>query len=459
MSADDDEVVLAGGFPAADRQDWQRLVGGVLAKSGRPGLAGEAAEEAIASEAEPGLRVQALYTAADAAGLDPGWPGLAPFTRGGRAPGAGRHGAGQRGWQVRQRHGHRDPQRTNAAIHADLGSGVTSLWLALGEAGLPPEALPEALAGVDAGRTGIALDAGAEFAAAAGQLLALFEDANCWSESSLGADPLGVAARTGRYEHVAAQLAEAGALAARCSSDFPGVRAIVVDVLPYHEAGATAAQELGLSLSTGVAYLRALTDEGRDVSSAAGQLEFRYAATADQFLSIAKLRAARYLWSRVAGACGVDLDSAGSPAAQRQHAVTAAPTGADDPWISMLRATVGCLAAGLGGADAVTVLPAAGLPDADGGSGLSQDLARRIARNTQAILRDESHLGQVTDPAGGSWYVERLTDDLARAAWSVFQEVERAGGHLAALCSGLTFDRIAGNASTVNASAENGAAR
>jgi methylmalonyl-CoA mutase len=170
------------------------------------------------------------------------------------------------------------------------------------------------------------------------------------------------------------------------------------------------------------------------VDAAAGQLEFRYAATEDQFLTIAKFRAARRLWARVAQVSGITTGAA----AQRQHAVTSSVMMTErDPWVNMLRTTVACLAAGVGGADAVTVLPfdeAVGLPDA---------FARRVARNTQSILLEESHLARVVDPAGGSWYVERLTDELAHAAWEHFQEIERAGGQRAALTAGLVGERIA----------------
>lgn len=187
---------------------------------------------------------------------------------------------------------------------------------------------------------------------------------------------------------------------------------------PYHEAGASAAQELGCSLAGGVALLRELTSAGLSVEAALGQLEFRYAATADQFLTIAKLRAARRVWARVAEASGADA----AAGAQLQHAVTSpVMMSRRDPWVNMLRTTVASLAAGVGGADAVTVLPfdhALGLPDG---------FARRIARNTSTILMEESHVGRVIDPAGGSWYVERLTDELAQAAWTWFQEIERAG--------------------------------
>ena len=431
MNVVDDESPLAAEFPAASREDWQRLVGAVLAKSGKPGLSGAAVEGALATEVEDGLRVQPLYTADDAA-PEPGWPGFAPFTRGGRA-----QGTAVSGWDVRQRHADPDPRRTNEAILADLANGVTSLWLAAGDPGLPVSALPAVLKGVYLDLAGVALDAGAEFAAAADQLLALYADGPAEVPSgNLGADPLGLVARTGQDAGLARQLADAADLAARCSGEFPGLRALVVDALPYHEAGASAAQELGLSLSTAVAYLRELTGAGLSAESAAGQLEFRYAAGADQFLTIAKLRAARRLWARVTQACGIG--SAG--AAQRQHAVTSTVMMTErDPWVNMLRATVACFAAGAGGADAVTVLPF------DSALGLPDGFSRRIARNTQAILLEEVNLSRVIDPAGGSWYAERLTDSLARSAWDWFQQVERAGGHLAALRGGLIEARIAEN--------------
>jgi methylmalonyl-CoA mutase len=449
MTVVEDAFAMAAEFPAANREQWQRLVEGVLAKSGKPGLAGQAAEEALSTEVEDGLRVQPLYTAEDTA-PDPGLPGFAPFVRNAKPQGAvltgmGVTGTGVAGWDVRQQHAHPDAQRTSEAVLADLENGVTSLWLTVGGAGLPIAALPAALNGVYLDLAGISLDAGADFAAAAEQLFALYTAGPAAisghdARGNLGADPLGLAARTGRHDDTAGQLAAAVALAARCVRDFPGVRALTVDALPYHEAGASAAQELGLSLSTAVAYLRSLTEAGLTADEAAGQLEFRYAAGADQFLTIAKLRAARRLWSRVAEVCGIGRAGEGTAAAQRQHVVTSTVMMTErDPWVNMLRTTVACLGAGAGGADAITVLPF------DSALGLPDDFARRIARNTQSILLDETNLARVIDPAGGSWYVERLTDQLARAAWDWFQQIERAGGQQAALRDGLIAERIAQN--------------
>ncbi|MFS4091645.1 methylmalonyl-CoA mutase family protein [Streptomyces sp. AF1A] len=408
----DDGLSLAAEFPDATHEQWQRLVEGVLRKSGKE-VSGAAVEDALSTTLEDGLRTRPLYTARDAA-PDPGLPGFAPFVRGSRPEG---NTAG--GWDVRQRH----TALTENAVLADLENGGTSLWLVLGEGGIPVDGLGRALEGVYLDLAPVVLDAGRDTAEAAEALLRLYQDKGVdpkAARGNLGADPLGYEARTG----AALDFAPSAALAARCAERYPGLRALTVDALPYHEAGGSAAQELGASLATGVAYLRELTEAGLGVEQAAGQLEFRYAATADQFLTIAKLRAARRLWARVAEVCD-------APGAQVQHVVTSpVMMSRRDPWVNMLRTTVATLAAGVGGADSVTVLPfdhALGLPDA---------FARRIARNTSTILIEESHLARVIDPAGGSWYVEALTDQLAQAAWEFFRTIERDGGQAAVLRSG-----------------------
>ncbi|MEV4870978.1 methylmalonyl-CoA mutase family protein [Streptomyces syringium] len=438
----DDGFSLAAEFPDATREQWQRLVEGVLRKAGTV-AEGPAAEEALSTALQDGLTTRPLYTAEDAAAAGPdgdlpigpagpGYPGFPPFVRGGSVA-----GTAVSGWDVRQRHTHPDPRRANEAVLADLENGVTSLWLTVGAAGLPTDGLATALEGVYLDLAPVVLDAGTETGAAARELLRLYAErgvAPHAATGNLGADPLGTLARTHTAGDPAEPLAAAAGLAVLCAREYPGIRALTVDALPYHEAGGSAAQELGCSLATGVAYLRALGAAGLGTEAACAQLEFRYAATADQFLTIAKLRAARRLWARVAEVCGA-TPGAG---AQRQHAVTSSVMMTRrDPWVNMLRTTVAALGAGVGGADSVTVLPfddALGLPDA---------FARRIARNTSSILLEESHLARVIDPAGGSWYVERLTDELAHAAWAWFQEIERAGGHAAALGSGLVEERLA----------------
>ncbi|TDP93621.1 methylmalonyl-CoA mutase family protein [Labedaea rhizosphaerae] len=422
-----ERLVLAGEFAAPDRDQWRALVAGVLRKSG---VLGEdepdvPVEDLLVTTTYDGIGVQPLYVADDQA-PDPGLPGLPPFVRGGTPD-----GAVAAGWDVRQRHAHPDPEVTKAAILTDLECGVRSLWLVVGDGAIPVEHLPTVLHEVYLDLAPVALDAGAGFAAAAEALLGVYQDKQIPASEvrgSLGADPIGLLAATGAEP----DLEGAAKLAARVAADHPNLRTITVDALPFHDAGGSDAQELGFSLAAAVAYLRALTGAGLDVDAAARQLEFRYAATADQFLTIAKFRAARRLWARV---CEV---SGAAQAPQAQHAVTSsAMMTRRDPWVNMLRTTLACFGAGVAGADAITVQPfdaAIGLPDA---------FAARIARNTHAVLLDESSVAGVIDPAGGSWYVERLTDQLAHAAWAQFTAIEAHGGIVKALQDGEIERRLA----------------
>jgi methylmalonyl-CoA mutase len=416
-----ERLSLAAEFPVATRDQWRELVEGVLRKSGADT---DDVEATLASPTPDGFALHPLYTAADTA-PDAGFPGLPPHVRGG-----GPDGRVLAGWDVRQRHANPDPAATKRAVLADLENGGTSLWLVVGAAGLPADALADVLDDVYLDLAPVTLDAGADTAAAAETLLAVYADKGVAASEvrgNLGADPLGLRARTG-----AAHGLDVAVDLARRAQRHPRLRAIVVDALPYHEAGGSDGQELGCAVATGVAYLRALTDAGLDVDAAARQLEFRLAATADQFATIAKLRAARRLWARVTEVSGAATRVA------PQHAVTSSTMMTRrDPWVNMLRTTLACFAAGVGGADAVTVLPF------DSAIGLPDSFARRIARNTHSVLLEESKVAGVIDPAGGSWYVERHTDELARAGWATFTEIERAGGIAAALDSGLVDERIA----------------
>ena len=427
-----EELALAAEFPEADRADWLALVDQVVRKAGRlpedaePG----AGFDGLTWRTLDGIPVRPLYTAGDAPHPDAaGVPGAAPYVRGGRA-----NGPAPAGWDVRQRHADPDPAAARGAVLADLENGVSSIWLAVGAGGTAVADLGAALDGVHLDLAPVVLDGSGDSAdtelAAADAFLGLAADRGVPSADllgTLGLDPVGRRARTGDGPEPDAVVP----LAVRAAEEFPRVRAVVVDALPVHGAGASDAQELGFSLAAGVAYLRALTAAGLDLPAATGLIEFRYAATAEQFPTIAKLRAARLLWSRVTQACG-----AASP--QFQHAVgSPSMLTRRDVHGNLLRGTVAGFAAGIGGADAVTVPP---FDAALGGSG---PFSRRIARNTQSLLVQEAHLARVIDPAGGSWFVESLTRELAAAAWAFFQEIEAAGGVVAALDAGLVADRVA----------------
>ncbi|SNS00412.1 methylmalonyl-CoA mutase [Geodermatophilus pulveris] len=432
-----DDLSLAAGFPPATRERWREMVAAVLRKAGREDLP-DPVEDALRVPVATGVSVAPLYTAEDAGDLPAavGVPGLAPFVRGARpavgpagsaavSAAGGAAGGASASWDIRQRHAHPDVALTREAIAADLENGVTSLWLEVGDGAVPADALGEVLSGVYLDLAPVAVSGGLPAAEA---LLALVDGrADLAPGGSLGLDPLGVHAASGQAQ----DLTGLAGVARRAPA---GWRTVVVDGTVFHDAGASAVEELGCSLAAGVAYLRALTDGGLSVDEAFAQLEFRYAAGADQFTTIAGLRAARRLWDRVGEVSGASPEARG----QRQHAVTSSVmTTRRDPWVNMLRTTVACFAAGVGGAEVVTVQPfdaAAGLPDA---------FSRRIARNTQNLLVEEAHLARVLDPGGGSWYVESLTDALSGAAWDWFREIERAGGLAAALDSGLVGDRIA----------------
>ncbi|SOD72013.1 heterodimeric methylmalonyl-CoA mutase small subunit [Jatrophihabitans sp. GAS493] len=410
-----DHLDLAADFPPASRDQWRDLVAGVLRKSGTPEAELDAAlggpEQVLASRTYDGISIAPLYTREDAPAVGTGLPGQSPFVRGATDD------DNVLGWDVRQRHATHDPQRTNRAILTDLENGVTSVWLSIGDGAIAVADLPIVLNDVYLDLAPIALDAGPETEPAAQALLSLFAQRQVPAEDvlgTLGADPIGYAARSG----TAADLdlvARVTALAAA----YPQLRSATVDASVYHDSGASDSDEIAIAASVGVSYLRVLTAAGLSVDDALDRLEFRYAVTDDQFNSIAKLRAARRIWDRVGELSGATPSHRG----QLQHAVTsAAMLTQRDPAVNMLRATIGCFAAAVGGARSITVAPY------DAAIGLPDDLARRIARNTQSVLHDESSLGRVTDPAGGSWYVESLTDALAETAWQKFTALERDGG-------------------------------
>jgi methylmalonyl-CoA mutase len=234
----------------------------------------------------------------------------------------------------------------------------------------------------------------------------------------LGADPLTAALS----DRPAPAIEEVLAVAARVAAD-RGVRAITVDGPAFHNLGANATWELAASIAAAVAYLRLLTGSGIPVGEALRQISFRLAADDDQFMTLAKMRALRQLWARVAEVVG-DPEDGGAVV----HAETSLPMMTQrDPWVNMLRSTLAAFGAGVGGADTVLVFPF-DVAIAGGFPGTARSFARRIARNTQLLLLEESHVGRVLDPAGGSWFVEDLTKQLAEQSWQHFQAIEAHGG-------------------------------
>jgi methylmalonyl-CoA mutase len=363
-------LALADAEDRHSREDWEKAAATVLRKTGHLGDGASDTDvwEQLALRTLDGIAVSPLGT-----------PELVDDVATSGRPGR----AGD--WDIRAHLTGADPKAANEAILVDLDNGVTSLWLQGGDTDLAT-VLDEVMLDL----APVVLDG-----IAPGAFLAYADGRTLHPATNLGI-PAGEATREAVQQALDA-----------------GVLGFVVDATRVHDRGASDAQELAWSLATGAAYLRTLVDAGVGLDDAARLLEFRYAATDEQFPTIAKLRAARRLWARV-----LELSEA-TERAQRQHVVTSrAMMSKYDPWVNMLRTTVAAFAAGVGGADAVTVLPfdsPLGVPDAFG---------RRIARNTSSLLISESHVARVTDPAGGAYAVEKLTDDLARAAWEVFGRLE-----------------------------------
>ncbi len=340
------------------------------------------------------------------------------------------------GWDVRALLADPDPASARTAALTDLENGVTSLWVQVGSSGVTAADLGAALDGVLLDVAGVVLDAPDDPLGAARAFADLAAGATLAAGTNLGVDPVGARLRgltTSDDDRTDEVVAEAATLATEL-----GCRALVVDGTAVHDLGGSDVQELGYVLALGARYLRALDAAGIGADDAAGLLEFRLAASDEQFETIAKLRAVRRLWARVLELSGVAPD-------RRQlvlHAVTSRPMMTRyDPWVNMLRTCVAAFAAGVAGADAVTVLPfdaRLGLPDA---------FARRIARNTSALLVEESHVAKVADPAGGAFAVERLTDDLAVAAWQELGRLEdttdgELRGVVAAVADGSLRSRV-----------------
>lgn len=431
---------LAAGFPPVPSDEWRQQ-----ATKGDPGV------EPV-TELEDGIRAKWLYTREDQVVPDPaGLPGKAPFVRGTRSG---------HPWQIRQEQTHPDRTVANREILEDLNGGVTEITLRLdlaarlaippgsdrfagsrGEDGIAISNLDDmsvVLEGVYLDLAPVALEAGAAFLPAAAMLAAHWRETGIAPDQALAsfrADPLSALAREGSLPFSPEEgLEQAAWLAVEAGRSYPKVRALGVDSTVYVEAGATAAWELGIALSTAVEHLRAGGEAGLGPAEVAGQIEFTLSTGPDQFLEMAKFRAVRRLWARVLEECGVEESD--------RHSATYARTSGRmitwiDPWVNMLRVTTATFAAGTGGADGVTATPF------DSALGEPGPIGRRIARNTQIVLQDESSLGRIADPLAGSWYGEVLTDEVARAGWQRFTEIEAEGGALAALRSGLIADSLA----------------
>jgi methylmalonyl-CoA mutase len=411
---DSEPLQFAADFPPATREEWRKLVDAVL--KGAP-------FDRLVSHTYDGLSIEPLAA-----------------RRSNVQPVAARPDATR--WEIMSRIDHPDPALANEIALRELGNGATGLALVFsGSRGDHGFGLPASEAALERALEGVDLGAGISIEVDLSPLAVTVIDATLArgrplpppaTKLRLGHDPLGARAMardsTRPWNELAPHFARR--LAALARAGFRGKLA-AADGRVIHNSGGSEAQELAFLLSVALAYLRALETEGVALEAARRMIFLRLSADADQFLTIAKFRALRKLWARVEVSCGLAAEPCfiSAETAWRMMARR-------DPHVNILRATIATFAAALGGADAITVLPftaARGLPDR---------FARRIARNTQLLLSEESHLDKVADPAAGSGAVENLTDQLCQAAWALLQEVETAGGIAVALETGLFQSKV-----------------
>src|SRR5581483_5141314 len=427
-------------FPGVTYDDWRKLV--------EAELKGAPFDKKMFATAAEGIRLQPIYRREDVAGLKHvnSFPGFAPFVRGSQAA-----GYVQQPWSVSQEIAFASAREFNHAARNSIGRGLAALNMVLDQAtrdGHDPDwASPEqvgfgglsiaslddldqALDGIDLESTSLFIRSGASAMPFAALLVALARKRKKTPTALRGCiemDPLGVLAHQGKLpQSIDGAYREMAVLTRWAIEHAPHLQTICVHSRAWHESGANAVQELAFTLATGVEYLRAAGRRDLDVDQVAPRMRFAVTVGVNFFMEIAKLRALRMLWSRVIGTLGGKEVSK----AMALHVRTSQwNKTVYDPYNNMLRATVEAFAGVLGGCDSMQV------GAFDEVIRRPDDFSRRIARNTQLVLQKECHLDNVIDPAGGSWYVECLTAELAQRAWGLFQEVEKSGGMEAAMRS------------------------
>jgi len=418
---------LSGRFPVPDLAAWE--------STAREGLRGRRLED-LETLLPEGFRTQVLYSHENSS-ADPGVPGHSPFLRGSDST--------AQPWISCALIDASMPE--DAFRHAAYAAGrdARALWLRFADPWAPEHTeagirnahnLDLVLGDLDPREIEIHLDAGADSLKTALQLVDYCRRRDIPTaglRASFGLDPAGSLARNGSLPGgTEAHFRAAAALTAWSRANCPLVRSLLVSALPCHRAGASAVEELGIILASCVEWLRRLENDGIPPADTASSLLIRIPMGRDLFTGIAKLRAIRALWSLLSSRCG--LEHLPPPPV---HAVASERSlSRRDPWVNILRQTTECFAAVTGGAEIITTLPYDSLLREP------EEPALRLALNTQTILREECHLDRITDPAGGSWYLEELSRLLSEKAWNYFREIESAGGLVRALETGKIQERL-----------------
>lgn len=404
---------LASGFAAATPEAWRALVIKTLKGAG---------PETLARRTLDGLSIRPLYTAEDSAESAP----LVPAPRGGDRP-----------WDIRALVTGPTPSLANAQALEALAGGAASILIRVGASGARlagPDDLAQVLDGALLDIAPVALDAGFAGPLAA-RWLAAAAKASPAAPLAFHLDPLSAFALAGASPGpVEAHIEAAATLAAGLADTYPRASLCLATGAIVHEAGGSPAWEIAFAAACGLAYARALSAAGLTVETAFPRIVLGAALDAEPLGAIAKLRALRLVWGRVAEACG-------APATPERPAwIEARSSGRmltrASRWTNLVRLAAAGFGGAVGGADAMVL---GAFTDA---IGPADPFALRMARNTQLVLMEEAHLGRVADPAAGAWALEAQTLDLARAAWAAFTAIEAAGGAIGALQSGLIATEV-----------------
>ncbi len=443
---------LLGDFPPVTYDDWRELV--------EAGLKGAPFEKKMFTATYEGITLRPVYRREDAAGLPQvnSFPGFAPFARGSKAS-----GYVKQPWDVSQEITFSSPTEFNHAARNSIGRGLNALNMVLDQAtrkGNDPDwAQPEevgfgglsiatvgdlerALDGIGLEKTSLLIRCGASGLPFAALLVALARRRKSTMAELRGCiemDPLGVLSHEGKLpQSLEGAYREMAALTSWAAEHAPHLQTICIHSRPWHEAGGNAVQELAFTLAIAVEYLRKMNQAGLGVDVVAPRIRFAITVGTNFFMEIAKLRALRMLWCCAVSALG------GNETSQKLslHVRTSQwNKTVCDPYNNLLRTTVEAFAGVLGGCDSMQV------GAFDDVLRQPDDFSRRVARNTQLVLQKECDLNHVVDPAGGSWFVETMTSELANRAWTLFQEVEKHGGMEAALRAGFPQGAVAATAS------------
>lgn len=435
-------------FPIPTYDEWR--------KAAEATLKGAPFEKRLITKTHEEIDLQPMYWAEDVQGMShlDSLPGFAPYVRGTSVL-----GFKAKPWEVSQELPYTTPDEFNRALRVDLERGQTTINMPLDRATLLGEDVDSAHAGdvgqggvsisslddlgkaldrVDLEQTAIFIQAGASAIPIGAMVLALLQKQAKQVEKlsgCIGADPLGELATLGKLPRsINGAYDDMAWFTAWAAVNAPQLQTIIVQGHPYHDGGGNAVQELAFALASGVEYLREMQTRGQDIDTVTPRIRFAFSLGSNFFMEIAKLRAAKMLWARVIKAFG------GGDESQKMciHARTSSwNKTVYDPNVNMLRATTEAFAGVLGGCDSMHVSPFDEVVRAP------TDHTRRVARNTHTVLREEAGLTRTVDPAGGSWYVEKLTDTVAKNSWELFQEVEKQGGMFKSLQEGYPQGAVA----------------